>query len=189
MSIVEYTSDGRPVEMSKGPRVDVVSSRYLDADLDLVIWEHRLDGLSDSVIAGIVGIRSGRVRRSLERMLSTVHAESSMIAREWAVRETMCLWVEVYTVAALQWRECKDPRYAEVMRGALADIRRIWGVDAPQRLAVAHFDGGIVNSELVDLSKDQLEILAAMFPEICEEVIDADSEGFEPPQDFAGSGI
>lgn len=45
-----------------------------------------------------------------------------------------------------------DPRYLESARKALTDLRKIWGLDAPQQLAIADVDpyASLTDAELLD---------------------------------------
>lgn len=40
-----------------------------------------------------------------------------------------------------------DPRFLEFIRKCLADIRLIWGLDAPQKQELTHRDGDITDQE------------------------------------------
>jgi hypothetical protein len=143
--------------------VDTVSL-YRRGHLEKVMWERRLDGLTDDQIASLVGLPCGEVRKTLEKMLVRVQTDGELLARSWAVKQTMALWTEVYQVAADEWLLTKDPRYAEVMRGALKDIRDIWGVDKAKRVLHAHAVAGVIHTDLGRFSKDELEMLARLFP-------------------------
>ena len=166
-------------------RVKDVVSLYRRAELEKLMWESRLDGMGDDEIASLVGLPTGRVRYSLTKMLTNVQTEGGLLSRAWAIRQTMVLWAEVYSIAAEEWLSTRDPRYAEVMRGALADIRKIWGVDAPQRIQHKHLTVGIVHTELGRMSKDELELLAKLFPE----EQDQSAEGLDAGEDSACSCI
>jgi len=135
------------------------SNVYKRAAVEKLMWEARLENASDDEIASLVGLPIAGVRRSLTVMYNRVATEGAILARTWAVRQTMLLWTDVYEVAGAQWKLTKDPRYAAVMRGALADIRKIWGVDAPQRVMHAHIHTGVINTELGRCTIEELELL------------------------------
>jgi len=137
---------------------------YKQAELEKTLWESRLEGMSDDQLASMVGLPTGVVSRTLGKMLQKVQTDAASISRAWALRQTMALWTEIYSVAAEEWLKTRDPRYAEVMRGALADIRKIWGVDAPQRAIHGHVVAGVIHTKLGGLSKDELEYLSQIFP-------------------------
>ncbi|WP_395089304.1 hypothetical protein [Armatimonas sp.] len=48
-----------------------------------------------------------------------------------------------------QW-QCGDPRYLAEIRASLADIRKIWGLDAPVKQEIAGAGGGPVNIAFTD---------------------------------------
>ena len=54
-----------------------------------------------------------------------------------------------------------DPRYLEVCRKALADLRKIWGLDAPQQVDVLNHDGleHLTEPELLDRLRRQDALL------------------------------
>lgn len=135
------------------------SNVYKRADVEKLMWESRLSSKTDDEIASLVGLPVSGVRRALTVMYNRVATEGGLLARAWAVRQTVCLWEDVYVVAGKEWTLTKDPRYAAVMRGALADIRKIWGVDAPQRVNHAHIHTGVINTELGRCSIAELELL------------------------------
>jgi hypothetical protein len=179
-----------------GALVKDISSIYRRAELEKLMWESRLDGLTDDEIASLIGLPSGRVKSTLGRMLANLQNEAGVIAKSWAIRQTMALWAEIYTPAAQMWLETKDTRYAEVMRGALSDIRKIWGVDAPQRIQHKHLHAGVIHSDLGKCSREELELLARLFPdddvEVCaDDENDGDSftEGFDCGENQTGVGI
>ncbi|OYV99461.1 MAG: hypothetical protein B7Z62_00225 [Deltaproteobacteria bacterium 37-65-8] len=135
------------------------SNVYKRAEVEKLMWEARLGDASDEEIASLVGLPVSGVRRALTVMYNRVATDGSLLARTWAVRQTMLLWSEVYEEAGRQWVLTKDPRYAAVMRGALADIRKIWGVDAPQRVNHAHIHTGVIHTELGRCTVEELELL------------------------------
>ena len=49
------------------------------------------------------------------------------------------------TVTTTTTSQCGDPRYLAEIRACLADIRRIWGTDAPAKQELTGKDGGPVN--------------------------------------------
>lgn len=51
------------------------------------------------------------------------------------------------TVTTTTTGQCGDPRYLEIIRKLLADIRTIWGLDAPQKAEVITRDGDITDEE------------------------------------------
>lgn len=54
---------------------------------------------------------------------------------------------EERTVTKTRTGQCGDPRYLELIRKLLADIRTIWGLDAPQKAEVITRDGDITDEE------------------------------------------
>jgi len=166
-----------------------ITSLYRRGHLEKVMWERRLEGLSDDEIASLVGLPAGEVRKSLERMLVRVQTDADVLARSWAIRQTMALWGEVYGVAAQEWLVTKDPRYAEVMRGALSDIRAIWGVDKAKRVLHAHAVAGVIHTDLGRLTKDELEMLSRIFPAGCEDGVALGLDSGEGSVDVVVSGL
>lgn len=51
------------------------------------------------------------------------------------------------TVTTTTTGQCGDPRYLEIIRKLLADIRTIWGLDAPQKAEVITRDGDLTDEE------------------------------------------
>jgi hypothetical protein len=160
---------------------DLVSPIFKRAETEVRMWDARMKDMSDVEISDLVGLSVGVVRSSLASMLRRISSEGNLIARSWAVRETVLLFQDIYSPAEVLWRESGDPRYAELMRGALSDIRKIWGVDAPQRVQTLSVHVGVMDSELGRLSVDELRMLRGMFP--------GDSGGCDGGVDPSGSGL
>jgi len=51
------------------------------------------------------------------------------------------------TVTTVTEGQCGDPRYLAEIRSCLAEIRKIWGLDAPKKAEVITRDGDITNEE------------------------------------------
>jgi len=97
----------------------------------------------------------------------------------------------LYMSAEKLWNESKDPRYAEQMRGALSDVRKIWGVEAPQRIALGaslNVKGGVLGGVLAGLDDRTLDALESIFVGR-DEGGGIDGEGVPPSEGLREVGI
>jgi hypothetical protein len=148
----------------RGRKVIDATDLYRRVELEKVLWSGRMDGLDESALAELVGLPGRDVAGIMESLLSRVQTDNAMMARVWAIRQTIALWAEVYSEAAIQWRGSHDPRYAEIMRGALKDIRDIWGVDSAKRLVVeGNVRVGVMHGVLGGLNAEELRMLEGIF--------------------------
>lgn len=135
------------------------------AEVEKRIARGILDGKDELELSDLLGMPRRDVVDIVSRLAARVQAEGPEIARIHAIKQTGMLQA-LYLEAQIQWSESHDPRYAEQMRGALSDIRKIWGVEAPQRIAlgaVVAGTGGVLGGILGDVDDSTLEMLAGLF--------------------------
>lgn len=148
-----------------GGRVVDVTSLYRRAEVEKRIARGILDGKDEDQLSDLLGMPRRDVVDIASRLAARVQAEGPEIARIHAIKQTGALQA-LYLSAQSEWEKTKDPRYAEQMRGALSDIRKIWGVEAPQRIAlgaVVAGTGGVLGGILGQLDDSALEMLAGIF--------------------------
>lgn len=134
---------------------------YRRAEVERRIARGILDGRDESELCELLGLPGRDVKGIVNRLAQRVQNESAEIARIHAIKQTGAL-MALYLDAEKQWQETKDPRYAEQMRGSLSDIRKIWGVDAPQRIALGgslNVSGGVLGGVLGGLDDRTLDFL------------------------------
>jgi hypothetical protein len=142
-----------------------VSSMYRRAEQERLVSRGVLDGHDESELSEMLGLPSRDVKGIMNRLAARAQAEGVEIARIHAIRQTGQL-VALYLRAETEWEATKDPRYAEQMRGCLSDIRKIWGVEAPQRIALGgtlNVKGGVLGGILGNLGDRELELLESIF--------------------------
>lgn len=170
-------------------KVDTVGL-YRRAEIERQIARGILEGKDESEMCNILGMPSGDVNDILTKLADRAQREAVEIARLHAIRQTGQLTV-LYLDAEKKWTETGDPRYAEQMRGALADIRKIWGVDAPQRIALGgtlNVKGGVLGGILGGLDDRTLEMLEGIF-EGCNAGGSPDGEGLPSPAGLCETGL
>ena len=148
----------------KGMAVDT-GSLYRRAAVEKRIARGILDGKDESELSDLLGMPTRDVTDIVSRLARRVAQESPEIARIHAIKQTGMLQT-LYLEAQGEWVRTHDPRYAEQMRGALSDIRKIWGVEAPQRIAlgaVVAGTGGVLGGILGEVDDATLEMLAGIF--------------------------
>ncbi|HUV04655.1 MAG TPA: hypothetical protein VMX94_06060 [Armatimonadota bacterium] len=141
------------------------SNLYRRGEVEKRIARGVLDGKDESELSDLLGMPKRDVTDIVSRLARRVAQESPEIARIHAIKQTGMLQA-LYLEAQTEWGKTHDPRYAEQMRGALSDIRKIWGVEAPQRIAlgaVVAGTGGVLGGILGDVDDATLEMLAGIF--------------------------
>jgi hypothetical protein len=140
-------------------------SIFRRAELERRIAAGISDGASEEELSELVGLPRRSVEGVIECLTARVQSEAGEIARIHAIRQTGQL-TALYSDALREWESTRDPRYAEIMRGVLADVRKIWGVEAPQRLLLGVgevSEGGVLGGILGRLSESELEVLDGIF--------------------------
>lgn len=150
---------------------------YRRADAERAIARGVLDGMSEDALAASLGLSVNGVVSVLNKLSRRVVAESGDLARGLAIKQSICL-EQLYLSAESMWNETKDPRYATEMRGAMADIRKIWGVDAVQRVSLTATvtNTGVMGGILGGLDERSLGFLEQVLGG-CESGAGADGEG------------
>ena len=169
----------------KGIVVDT-TDLFRRAEVEKRIARGVLDGKDEVELSDLLGMPRRDVVDIVSRLAARVQAEGPEIARIHAIKQTGMLQA-LYLEAQTQWVGTHDPRYAEQMRGALSDIRKIWGVEAPQRIALGAViagTGGVLGGILGEVDDDTLEMLAGLF-ERCDVGAGVDGEGLPA---FEGHG-
>jgi len=121
----------------------------------------RVEGLSNAALGEILGLSRHDVCDALYSLIRRVRRESADMVRSIGIGQTVSL-TQLYRELYDEWVRCKDPRYAESMRGCLADIRKIWGVDSPRAVnvdMVVGGKGGVLGGVLGRLSEGELSQL------------------------------
>jgi hypothetical protein len=142
-----------------------VGEMYRRAEVERRVSRGVLDGHDEGELSEMLGLPSRDVKGIMNRLAARAQAEGVEIARIHAIRQTGQL-VALYLRAETEWESTKDPRYAEQMRGCLSDIRKIWGVEAPQRIALGgalNVKGGVLGGILGSLGDRELELLESIF--------------------------
>ena len=142
-----------------------VTNLYRRAEVERRIARGIVDGRDEAELCDMLGLPSDDVTDIVNRLSVRVQAEAVEIARVQAIKQTGAL-TSLYMEAERRWRATGDPRYAEQMRGALADIRKIWGVDAPQRVALGgtlNVRGGVLGGILAGIDEGTLRLLSGIF--------------------------
>ena len=138
---------------------------YRRADIERRIARGVMDGLTEKELAEVIGLPSREVGSIVGLLTARIQGEANEIARIHAIKQTGQLSA-LYLSAEEEWDKTKDPRYAEQMRGSLSDIRKIWGVEAPQRIALGgslNMKGGVLGGILGGLDDRTLNALADIF--------------------------
>lgn len=150
---------------------------YMDAVLESKMALGRVDGLSNDEIARALGLEVDDVGSALYNLTKRVRRFSEEMARNLAVRQTVQLtglFSEIYD----QWSKTHDPRYGELLRGCLADVRKIWGVESPKRVDLSGDiggKGGVLGGILGLLGDGDLAALESVF--VSAGVVGSDSGG------------
>jgi hypothetical protein len=163
--------------MAGDTRCDV-SELYRRAEAEKRAARFVMDGKDEREISELLGLTDRNVVGILEKLCARVQSESVEIAKVHAIKQTTAL-MGLYLEAQEMWTKTKDPRYAQEMRGALGDVRKIWGVDAPQRIALGgslNVSGGILGGILGGLDDRTLDALEGLF-EGRDEGTSVDGEG------------
>jgi len=167
------------------------TSLYRRAEVERRIARGILDGKDEKELCDLLGLPRRDVNDVVTRLADRVQSDSVEIARIHAIKQTGML-TALYMDSEKQWQKTNDPRYAEVMRGALADTRKIWGVEAPQRIALGgtlNVKRGVLGGILGNLDDRALEALDAVFTE-CDSGRSDDGESLpslEGPCETGGS--
>ncbi len=146
-------------------RVVDATSLYRRAEVERRIARGILDGRDEVELCDLLGLPTGDIRDIVNRLAERVKVESVEIARIQAIKQTGAL-MSLYLSAQVQGELMKDPRYAEQMRGALRDIRDIWGVDAAKRVNLGgtlNVKGGVLGGILGGLDDRTLDFLESLF--------------------------
>lgn len=150
---------------NKGEFIPEVSRYYKRAEAEKRAARFIMDGKDEAEISELLGLPNREVTGIVEKLAERVQGEAVQIAKIHAIKQTAGL-MSLYMEAQVQWDRTKDPRYAEVMRGVLSDVRKIWGVDAPQRIALGgslNISGGILGGILGGLDDRTLDALEGLF--------------------------
>ena len=148
----------------KDHRIDTVDL-YRRAEVERRVARGILDGKDEAELCEMLGLPNREVNGIATKLAQRVQSDAVEIARIQAIKQTTAL-TALYMDAQKLWSETNDPRYAEQMRGALSDIRKIWGVDAPQRIALGgnlNVKGGVLGGILGGLDDRTLDFLESIF--------------------------
>ncbi len=152
-------------EVYQGKKAIDTVSLYRRAAIERQLSLGATDGLTESELAELVGLPGGEVRGIMESLLHRVQQDSVAISRTWAIRQTAELW-GLYLRNEEQFKETNDPRYSAEARGCLEAIRKIWGVESPQRMQIAQYikvDRGVMGGILGSLSDEELTVIEGIF--------------------------
>lgn len=117
-----------------------VPPREMTRERERRAWEMRQRGWTITRIADALGIDVSTVSRMLRRVdtryLETMREAVALLKSEQSSRLEY-----LYSQAIAAWERTGDSRMLEQARQALADIRRVWGVDAPTKVAATDPSG------------------------------------------------
>jgi DNA-binding CsgD family transcriptional regulator len=131
----------RRVPLEAGSRADAKDRSFGD-DMDPANWD-MVD--LESVPGYFYNEKTGEETLPEERagILATWLMEQMKAGRDPEALQSIL----ERTVTTTTTGQCGDPRYLELIRKLLADIRTIWGLDAPQKAEVITRDGDITDEE------------------------------------------
>jgi hypothetical protein len=115
-------------------------------------WRLRCQGLNQYEIASKLGISQPRVCQFLKRISArTLKDLTKDVVRVKVEQHARLDWV--ISEAGKQWENEKNPQLLAQFRGALADQRSLWGLDAPAKIAPTTPEGGPLFPGLEDAIK------------------------------------
>jgi hypothetical protein len=142
-------------------------------------WELRQEFRSEREIGDILGVSESGVCRMLQRVERRALEKLQEDVEALKVQQTAQLEFIAHEAMAA-WQRSKgdsssaapgDPKFLGEARAALAEIRRIWGAEAPTKVAATTPDGKEpYRLQVQNMTDEELELLERIAARQCEPV-------------------